>query len=333
MPRQSRIDFPGALHHVIVRGLERRKLFWDDLDYRNFLDRLEIVLEKTKTRCHAFSLMPNHVHMLLVTGKTPLSRMMQSLLTGYAGYFNRRHRRNGKMYQNRYKSILCDRDEYLKELVRYIHLNPLRARIVKDMNELDGYPWAGHGAYIGHFKGNYVDSEDVLGLFGGHLREARERYREFVREGMGQGRRTDLTGGGIIRSLGGEWEAVGRAGGPKGEQGDERILGRGWFVEEVMAAAREHETERSRLRRKGWDFEKVLSHAAQAVGVKKEELFRRGHNDARSQGRALVCKWMVDDIGEIQADVAKRFRISRPAVSAAVARGRQIERELEIGIS
>ena len=132
MPRKARIDTPGGLHHIIVRGIERRKIFWDDADRDAFVKRLGQVLIETHTDCFAWALLPNHVHLLLRTGLTPITGVMARLLTGYAVEFNRRHRRHGHLFQNRCKSILCQADPYLLELVRYIHLNPLRARLVED---------------------------------------------------------------------------------------------------------------------------------------------------------------------------------------------------------
>ena len=146
MPRQSRIDAclcvsarrqaPGALHHVMIRGIERREIFQDDKDRESFLDRLGGILLESSTPCYAWSLLNNHAHLLLRTGQIPISRVMRKLLTGYAVTFNRRYHRHGHLFQNRYNSILCEEDAYLQELVRYIHLNPLRAGLVKDLREL-----------------------------------------------------------------------------------------------------------------------------------------------------------------------------------------------------
>ena len=136
MPRQSRIDAPGALHHVMIRGIERRKIFRDDKDRESFLDRLGGILLESATPCYAWSLLGNHAHFLFRTGRIPISGVMRKLLTGYAVTFNRRYHRHGHVFQNRYKSILCEEDAYLQELVRYIHLNPLRAGLVKDLREL-----------------------------------------------------------------------------------------------------------------------------------------------------------------------------------------------------
>ena len=126
MPRKARIDAPGALHHIIARGIEGRKIFISDRDRNDFIDRLNAILPEAQTDCYAWALMPNHFHLLLRTGTVPLATVMRRLLTGYAIAFNYRHHRRGHLFQNRYKSILCQEDTYLMELVRYIHLNPLR---------------------------------------------------------------------------------------------------------------------------------------------------------------------------------------------------------------
>ena len=144
MPRKARIDAPGALHHIICRGIERCEIFRDDADRDSFVERLGRVISDTQTPCYAWALIPNHFHLLLKTGNVPITTVMLKLLTGYAVTFNRRHRRVGHLFQNRYKSILCQEDSYLLELVRYIHLNPLRARLVNSMKQLDRYKYCGH---------------------------------------------------------------------------------------------------------------------------------------------------------------------------------------------
>jgi putative transposase len=124
MPNRYRIDAPGALHHIIGRGINRQRIFKDDADRDNFLDRLGNILSETQTACFAWALIPNHFHLLLRTGTTAISTVMRRLLTGYAVSYNFRHRRHGHLFQNRYKSILCQQDPYMMELVGYIHLNP-----------------------------------------------------------------------------------------------------------------------------------------------------------------------------------------------------------------
>jgi len=149
MPRTARLDAPGVLHHVIIRGIERRKIFKDDQDREGLLKRLAALLPETRITCYAWSLMSIHAHFLFCTSDVSLSTLMQRLLTGYVVTFNRRHKRYGPLFRNRYKSILCQEDPYLRELVRYIHLNPLRARIVSTLSELNRYEYSGHGALMG----------------------------------------------------------------------------------------------------------------------------------------------------------------------------------------
>lgn len=148
MPRKARIDAPGALQHVIIRGIERRNIFRSDYDRTNFIKRLAKLIPETRTDCFAWALMSNHVHLLFRTGSVPISVLMSRLLTGYAGWFNKKYKRHGQLFQNRYKSILCQEDLYLKKLVRYIHLNPLRAKLVEDLKNLDKYPWCGHSVIM-----------------------------------------------------------------------------------------------------------------------------------------------------------------------------------------
>jgi REP element-mobilizing transposase RayT len=149
MPRQACIDAPGALHHIIIRGIERTLIFTDDRDRENFLERLSQLLPESQTPCYAWALMSNHAHLLLRTGRVAIASLMRRLLTGYAVSFNKRHRRHGHLFENRYKSILCEEDRYLRQLVAYIHLNPLRAGIVEDLAALKAYPFTGHSALMG----------------------------------------------------------------------------------------------------------------------------------------------------------------------------------------
>jgi len=203
MPRKARIDAPGVLHHVILRGIERKAIFKGDADRRDFLERLGHNLAAASTPCYAWALMTNHVHLLIRTGIVPLATLMRRLLTGYAGAFNRRHRRHGHLFQNRYKSILCQEDVYLLELVRYIHLNPLRAGIVSSVGELDRYPYTGHTALMDKHPARWQDTDKILFLFGHKKSVARKKYRAFIEKGVEQGRRPELIGGGLIRSAGG----------------------------------------------------------------------------------------------------------------------------------
>jgi REP element-mobilizing transposase RayT len=251
MPRKARIDAPGALHHIICRGIERRKIFLTNDDRDDFVDRLSRIMSESETLCYAWALIPNHFHLLLRTGNVPIATVMRRLLTGYAVRFNRRHRRHGRLFQNRYKSILCQEEPYLLELVRYIHLNPLRAGIVSDLNALDRYVYCGHSRLIGHISDGWQSVDGVLSLFGKQKKAARRHYRGFIQAGQGQGRRPELTGGGLLRSAGG-WGVLKSMRRMKEHlKGDERILGDSDFVMQVLESAQEQMEERYRLLAEG----------------------------------------------------------------------------------
>jgi REP element-mobilizing transposase RayT len=157
----------------MIRGIERRKICKDNKDRYNLLDRLAALLPETQTACYAWAIMPNHAHFLFRTGVVPLATVMRRLLTGYAVTFNRRHNRHGQLFQNRYKSIVCQEDVYFKELVRYIHLNPIRAKIVSDLTQLNKYQYCGHSAVMGKRKRPWQDVDYVLRYFGKTVHRAR----------------------------------------------------------------------------------------------------------------------------------------------------------------
>ena len=149
MPRGPRVDAPGAVHHVMIRGIERRRIFHDTEDYEDFLTRLDRLVPELGFLIFTWVLMPNHAHFALQTGPVPLPRLMARLGTGYAVMFNRRHQRVGHLLQNRYRSRLVEDDRDLLGLVRYIHGNPLRAGLVPSAEALASYPWCGYGALTG----------------------------------------------------------------------------------------------------------------------------------------------------------------------------------------
>ena len=230
MPRHPRLDAPGVLHHVMVRGLERRAIFRDDRDCAAFVARLAALAEAGAWTVYAWALVGNHAHLLVRTGARPLARSMRSLLTGYAGAFNRRHHRSGHLFQNRYKSVVVEEEPYLLELVRYLHLNPLRAGLIPDLRALARFPWTGHSALLGTVPRPWQATGAILGRFAARPARARAAYQAFVAAGVPQGRRPELQGGGLVRSAGG-WAAV-RAlrRGREAYLGDERVLGGTAFV-------------------------------------------------------------------------------------------------------
>jgi putative transposase len=329
MPRTFRLDAPGVLHHVIIRGIERRSIFKDDKDRNDFLERLENLLPETHMVCYAWALMSNHAHFLFRTGDVPISTLMRRLLTGYAVRFNRRYKRHGQLFQNRYKSIICQEDEYLRELVRYIHLNPLRAKIVSSLSELDGFEYSGHSALIGKTTRKWQDTQYVLGYFGKTVSQARKGYRTYVGQAADQGRRPELVGGGLIRSIGG-WKALKEVRKNERIKGDQRILGKSQFVSEVLKAADEKYERHYGLRRKGISLQTVEETVCKLYGIDRDAVYSKSRMQAIADARALFCYWAVEELGYKLTDMAKRFGMTGPGVGYAVRRGRKIAKDKEI---
>jgi putative transposase len=324
MPRQARIDAPGALHHIIIRGIERKAIFKDSVDRANFLKRLAQIISETDTICYAWVLMRNHVHLLLKTGLAPIATVMRRLLTGYAVSFNRRHRRHGHLFQNRYKSLLCEEQLYLMELVRYIHLNPLRARVVKDLKALKGYRWCGHSALMGKTEALFQDTEFILKLFGRSLRAARRAYVNYVSKGVNQGRRPDLIGGGLLRSVGGWAKLKGFSDIGVRIKGDERILGSSDFVERVLKQADEQLEEKYRLQAKAISLAALVDQVAHHYKIDPEDLKSASKERVITNARRALCYIVVRKLGYTCTDISKAAGIDATTASRAVRLGSKL---------
>jgi len=222
------------LQHVMARGIEKTRIFCDETDYRYFVKRLGELLDETHVDCFAWALIPNHFHLLLRTGPTPLATFMRRLMTSYAGYYNRRHERSGHLFQNRYKSFVCEADLYFLELVRYIHLNPLRSGWVKDLEGLKRYPWCGFGVLMGRYKNSWQEIDEVLKYFGDRVGQARMGYKKFMEDGLKQGSRPDLTGGGLTPNKGELGSRLNVQEKNFKDFHDPRILGNSNFVRKVL---------------------------------------------------------------------------------------------------
>jgi REP element-mobilizing transposase RayT len=333
MPRKARIDAPGALHHIIVRGIERKAIFKDVSDRENFLDRFSTLVSESETGCCGWALMTNHVHMILKTGLSPVATVMRRLLTGYAVSFNRRHRRHGQLFQNRYKSFLCEEEVYLRELVRYIHLNPLRAKIVNDLKALKTYPYCGHSVLLGKVKYDWQDSEYVLNFFGSSLGPARRAYEAYVARGIVKGRRPDLVGGGLLRSVGGWYELKKFRDSAIRIKGDERILGSSDFVEAVLKKANEDLQQKYRLAVSGPNLDTLLKKIAVYYCIDPDDLKTASKERRLTKARTVLCYLAVRRLKISCADVARKLRISPATVSRAASRGaglpnlKQIQKE------
>jgi putative transposase len=327
MPRQARIDAPGAFHHIICRGIERRRVFLDDVDRNNFVNRLGEVLHQTSTLCFAWSLLPNHFHILTQTGAVPLSTVMSRLLTGYAGDFNRRHNRHGHLFQNRYKSILCQEEPYFLELVRYIHLNPLRARVVKSVDELKKFRYCGHASLLGIYEHSWQKTKEVLLRFDKKIAFAKGKYESFVAEGVDLGKRPEFAGGGLVRSAGGWQKILGARRYGEYLMSDERILGDSDFVNDVLSAAQEKMKGTNLYSQNGIDLERVAQIVAGLLQMNLADVWKGGRKPNTVQARSLLCYWATSELGLTATAVGERLKLSSSAASRSSRRGEQIAKD------
>lgn len=305
---------------MIVRGIERREIFRDDRDREEFLTRLGKVVEEGEASCLAWVLIPNHAHFLLRTGSMPLARMMRRLLTGYAVRFNLRHQRSGHLFQNRYKSVVCEEDSYLLELVRYIHLNGIRAGLVKGIGELDRYRWCGHSVLMGYEERLWQATEEILSYFGRRRGVARKRYRQFVGEGIPLGRRAELTGGGS-RGRGEKME------GERIGSSDPRVLGSGRFVERLLAEEEKVIRERNLLKRKKIGLEAFLAGVSRELGMTGEELTGGGRRRAITTARSVFCYLATRELGATGRQLSEALQITPASIHYSVERGKKILEE------
>jgi len=355
----------------MARGIERRKLFRDDKDRKSFLERFAIILEETQTQCYAWALIPNHFHILLRTGPTPLSKVMRRLMTGYAVTFNKRHKRSGHLFQNRYKSVICEEDPYLLELIRYIHLNPLRAKLVQDLNELDRYPWTGHSAILGRRKNPLLPEqsktkpssakgglsfsqfrpetektkknpenpenpvnpvkkekplaektiEDLLLHFGETKRIARRRYRQFVKNGIDQGKRPEFQGGGLVRSAGGNKTGLLGRKKEEREKGDARILGSGDFVGSILVDS--GQIERYKFLRK-ISLPQLVVKVSAYLDADKNEVLSKNRRLKNCHARDLISFVAAKSMGYKFNDIAEILDIHPVTAGRCAEKGKKL---------
>lgn len=259
MVRLPRIEYPGALYHVITRGNQKQRIFFDDNDRRKYLDLLAALKKAYSFRLYAYVLMNNHVHLLIETGEVPLSRIMQRLTGGYTQYFNRSHRRSGHLFQGRYRAILCDKDSYLLELTRYLHLNPVRVKAAQDPGR---YRWSSYRTYLGKAEqSDWVEAAQVLAHFARNKGEAANLYQRFVLDGIAEGHRDEY------------YEAV-----------EGRVLGASEFVDRVKEKS--GEKDKAKLKVKPQIF---LERACKVLGKKPQDVVGAAKDRQRVRLRQIVC--------------------------------------------
>lgn len=326
MPRLARLDAPGVLHHVMGRSLERTEIFLSGTDRNDFISRLAELAEDQSMAIYAWALLPNHFHLLCKTQRRPLSSSMRKLLTGYVVNFNKRQKRHGHLFQNRYKSIVCQEDAYLTELVRYIHLNLLRAGLVRDIRGLNRSPWSGHSALMGYVERDWQHTEYVLSFFG-RGRARKRNYLEFVKEGIALGRRPELVGGGLIRSMGGWFEVLAMRRTGNKQQSDQRILGDGEFVEHALSEMDDLGKGNLRVAPRGMDLVSLAKRVCEVHRVWLGEL-RSGSRRQEIMEARRVLSWLaVRELGYSGAEVARYLGVTNSCITRAASLGEAPEKE------
>ncbi|MFC2149673.1 transposase [Candidatus Auribacterota bacterium] len=316
MPRQARLDYPGCYHHVMGRGIDGLNIFHKEVDKHDFITRLKDIQKQSGMQIHAWCIMDNHFHLLYQTAQTSLAEFMRKLLTGYAINYNKRNKRRGYLFQSRYKSIIIDADEYYLPVVRYIHLNPVKAKMVS-ISQLKEYTWTGHREIIVKDKEGVINSNGVLGYFGSRKAKALQAYEEYIAEGIDK-EDNHLEGGGLMRSVG---EAV-KMRKEDMQISDERILGGGDFVEDIINKCEQGERFSNEIN----DVDELLYKISKLYKVEQDALIGMKTKDVR-EARSIFMYLAVKKLGMSVKDSGKALQIKESAASSGVSRGMVIEKE------
>lgn len=285
MARKPRIHVSGGFYHVILRGNARQDLFLDHHDRGIWQSIVRRVFTDYGHSLHAFCWMTNHVHMAVQAGAEPLAKAMSFLASQYARRFNVRQHTSGHLFERRYRAILVQEDEYLKELVRYIHRNPVRAGMVENVGD---YEWSSHNAYLGHKAYDWLTDEFVLSLFGQTRRQAIRSYSQFMAE-------TTLLSAGERLSHGGD---------------DDRVLGKNSWLVSILGDEYTGAPKQS--------LQEIIASVCAAHQVDEATLAAPRGPHRYSAIRAQIAKEAADQGVATISEVARRFNRSQSAISQAI---------------
>lgn len=295
MARKPRLHFPGACYHVILRGNQGQAVFSNDKDRNRFFFLIKEGIDRYQHRVHAFCLMTNHIHLALQVGDVPLSRIMHNLSFRYTQYINKKKKNGGHLFQGRYKAIVIEMDSYLLELIRYIHLNPVRAGMI---NILDEYPWSSHQAYLGMKEIGWLTTDWLLSRYSKQITKARKEYVEFVNRGLAGGQRKEF-----------------HIGNHEG-----RILGNDDFVQKVLDKMKEQTG-------KPYTLEEVISVICQQHSIEPDDLARGGRQRKFSEPRAMVALLVRESSHLSLTELGQKFNRDLSGLSQAANR---LERRMNI---
>ena len=321
MPRKARLNVPGAVYHVMGRCLDHLTLFGDDADRERFLSLLALYLERTDTRCYAWVLMDNHYHLVLRLSDRELWELMKPLNMHYAHYHRKKNGRRGPLFMDRFKSIATQDQNYVEELVRYVHLNPVRAGICKNLKGLEKYPWCGHRALMGREVRTFQDTQTVLKRFGRTSQDARVKYIEFLMKGL----KIDFEDDKLI-------DLVRKSN--SGEEGGRKVtcwlIGDRDFVEQAVASAKANHLRISRFEREGGSIENIVAKICRKFGITPELLKERHRGDAASDARKALAYIAAKKFRAPLMVIADYLGVGRTAASAMSRSGREIVKKYSI---
>jgi REP element-mobilizing transposase RayT len=317
MPQMARLESPGALAHIMARGIDGCNIFRAVADREEFLTRFSVLIKDVGYKCLAWCLMDNHYHLFLRCSENPMSRLMRPLNSAYARWYNKKYERKGYLFQDRFKSVLCQDMDYAKQLIRYIHLNPVRAQKVPSLAALKGWPWCGHAFLIGD-KGalgkGFQDRTEALRRFSTSENKAIRSYLAYLEEGIDP---ENARNTGLLERT----ETVEITGAHKGWPA---VIGDPEFVREAMEA---HRIGMQRKHRKA-DYHYVLAAIEKDVSkkyvLKPGELLERGRRNARAEARAIFCFRAHHDELIPFSVIARYLRITIPPASLLYRQGRAI---------
>jgi len=318
-----RLDWENAFHHVMTRGMEKRTIFEEDLDLYLFVDRLQKCAIETGIHVFAWVLMPNHIHLLTKTGGVPLSTFMHKLLTGHASYYNRKYGRVGHLFQNRYRSILVQTEVYFHSLIRYIHLNPLKAGIVSDLADLNEYRWSGHFGLIHADVYAWQDTDAVLRDFAGDPANQIRSYTDFLMSIDEDISDLMFDEGSFIIGPAGLHTLANKSTISASASGNHRILGNRSFAESVLARLkcnrgtpiRDRESEHAII-------DQLIQLIQMHWMVDKNSLLSGRRTRRSSRAREFLSYCLVDELGLSLTDAAGIQHLSSQGVDQALKRFR-----------
>lgn len=322
MSRKKRLSVAGALPHIMGRAIDGRLLFVDNDDRQMFLQLFESGLGETDYRCYAWALMGNHYHLLVRANANPLWMLMRKLNSNYARYYAKKYERRGYLFQDRFKSIATQDQGYIEELMRYVHLNPLRAGVCGTILELDAYEWCGHSAIIGKCCRRFQDVEHILARFGKDTETARRNYRQFIIDGIDKTDNAPFYE--RIRESNRETKNI--------QDYGCWVIGDRDFVHRSLQADRKNRIDIVRHQRLGVDLSRISEVVCKKMGIEVSELTHRGRNDVRSQARKIFAYVAYREFQFSVFDIANALDISNTAASRLAYAGEPLVRELGFSI-